>query len=423
MKRGKRIFKTMLILALTVAIAISSTGCLTVINNLNVRRELATELQKKYGENFIVHEAIYQLDSFIYDNSQYDCWCSPATNPEIIFSCIFDNRDASFADNYPESVISYLIKKETEKGFAELCGDSPIAVDVTLKWNYDDERGWEHISSIAPFTKASEITIKSYSEKYLEAKIFTVDIIVEKKQDAVDITALEKYINSHFEDSFYKIPINYRIRYTDKEHIERAKKQIADYSPYRDLEYVMAGEYPIIWFQYDKSNEYKFTYIEEESELTKPPKERSEFFNMEYVYNLEKADQEKLLELFDIKIPESQKDAYVFSFGFKEDDWETYNRDYHFDCFVIDFENVDSNKEFILHNSYRKEKFGNDSLSWNEECGTYHPSSDYHKYDEESIVTYRMKFYKKKLSGVRLTTDDERYKELYELFQNIKSRE
>ncbi len=276
----KRIFKTILILTLAVAIAVSSSGCITV---LQTEREahrmpiIQNMLCEKYGEEFVIHKVWHVgnggggngVPDFkalfdISDNGRYYATCSPKANEEILFEASIRADNTNLSDDYPHAVVKYLIKEELDRVLSKYAEN--YAMDITMyppsKYDSEDKK---FLETYVPFTRASDITIQSYSEKFLERSQASIDIIIEGDKHA-NADALQKLFDNDLKDSFHKMPLLFEFRFTSKEKVDQIKKELSEKNDY----YTSIREYPIIRFRYDESTDYKFRYNEKQSIYSKP---------------------------------------------------------------------------------------------------------------------------------------------------------
>ncbi len=132
--------------------------------------------------------------------------------------------------------------------------------------------------------------------------------------------------------------------------------------------------------------------------------------NYTFVYEIEKSVQEQILGLLNIKIPENEKDAYVFSFGYKK-----FSTNDNVSAFIIEIDGVDDYDSFFSYNKGRVKENGIDGLSLNEYNGLKYT-------DEESrlgisyYITYNDDFYDYN------NEESEISKKLKEIFDNLQSR-
>ncbi len=417
----KRIFKTLLILTLAVAIAVSSSGCITTAQILNIERcarrrpIIQNMLCEKYGEEFVIHKVRHEgsggggngVPNFkglfdFSDNGTYYATCSPKANEEILFETSIRADNTKFYDEYPHAVVKYLIKEELDRVLSKYTDNYVIDITMYPPSTYISE-DIKFLETYDPFTRASDITIQSYSEKFLERSQASIDIIIEGHEHA-NADALQKLFDNDLKDSFHKMPLLFEFRFTSKEKVDQIKKELSEKNDYSTT--ILSGEYPIIHFRYDESTDYKFWYNEKQSIYSKP-RGRYYFVQCKYVYDIKKEDQEQLLYILDINIPESEADAFVYSFGYTQ-----YTEKDQYTDFVIEIEDVNDYKNFFEYNELRVVKYGEDGKSQNEKIGEYNSEYD-KKYGTSHYITYKVKL---------LDYGDEakRSKKLKEIFERIK---
>lgn len=83
-----------------------------------------------------------------------------------------------------------------------------------------------------------------------------------------------------------------------------------------------------------------------------------------FVYDIGREKQEKILELFNVKIPENEKDAFLRSFGYRE-----HSSDDNAMLFMIEIDKVLDYEGFFAYNKGRVKENGLDGLSLNEYNG------------------------------------------------------
>lgn len=83
-----------------------------------------------------------------------------------------------------------------------------------------------------------------------------------------------------------------------------------------------------------------------------------------FVYDIGREEQGKILELFNVKIPENEKDAFLRSFGYRE-----HSSDDNAMLFMIEIDKVLDYEGFFAYNKGRVKENGLDGLSLNEYNG------------------------------------------------------
>lgn len=119
-----------------------------------------------------------------------------------------------------------------------------------------------------------------------------------------------------------------------------------------------------------------------------------------FVYDIGKDEQEKILELFNVKIPENEKDAFLRSFGYRK-----HSSDNKAMLFMIEIDKVLDYEGFFTCNKGRVKENGLDGLSLNEYNGRNYTEeeaklgTDYYityteliyDFDEEAETAQRLK--------------------------------
>ena len=375
----KRIFKTMLILALAVAIAVSSTGCLAIGFALQKERTARREtiihdmLCEKYGEEFIIHKVWHEGSrggmgvfnpKLLFDFSDFGTYyatCSPASNPDIIFEAQIGAEGKYQNEEYPHAIAKYLIKEELDKALSNYIDN--YAIDITMFtpsiYNSEDIK---FLETYEPFTKASDITIQSYSEKFLERSHASIDIIIEGHEYA-SAEALQKIWDESLKNSFHKMSLTFEFTFTSKENVDQIKKELSEKNDYSTS--IISDEYPVIHFRCNESTDYKFWYNEQLSLYIG----RYYHSGCQYVYDIKKEDEEQILDILDINIPENETDAFLYSFGYAQ-----YTKENPYTIFVIEIEDVNNYKRFFEYNACKSdnEKHGKNATEYDKKYGTSH---------------------------------------------------
>ncbi len=280
----KKTLTIILTLMLAIAIAVSTSGCSIIAGELGKEEEkrlILSLLNEKYGEEFIVHSIESQgsggngvpnlkaLFDFSGRYTSYNTICSPKSNEEILFEAYEREKGTVLYDDYPHAVVKHLIKEEVEKVISKYSDNYAVYVYFSppSAFNCEDEEwGREFLNTVTPFTKASDISIESYSEKYLETCFATVEIILcDEKYKSVE--AIKKMLDS-FEGSLYKMPVNINFYFTSKKKIDEINKMLTspEFSSisYRNEINAMTNR---ILFCYGKKTNYTFEYNEKLSKL------------------------------------------------------------------------------------------------------------------------------------------------------------
>ena len=273
----KKTFTIILTLILAAAIAVSTSGCINTgpIATEKHKQLMLSLLKEKYGEGFKVLTIKYDISSgfsggLAPGSGHYDAVCCPKSNEEILFKAsVCKNGTMISSDDYPHAVVKHLVKEEVEKVISEYSDN--YALDIYFrepsKYNCEDEEwGREFLNTVTPFTKASDITIESYSEKYLETS-FTNAYVIFDGNEYAEVESLQQILDNNFKTTFHKLPINIIFHFTNEAKVDKIKTMLEDPSTiYSDFRDDLVNEYPKIYFRHNKNTEYKFSF---QSELSK----------------------------------------------------------------------------------------------------------------------------------------------------------
>ena len=262
---------------LAIAIAVSTSGCINTgpIATEKHKQLMLSLLKEKYGEGFKVLTIKYDSSSgfsggLAPGSGHYDAVCCPKSNEEILFKAsVCKNGTMISSDDYPHAVVKHLVKEEVEKVISKYSDNYAVYVYFSppSAFNCEDEEwGRSFLKTVSPFTKASDISIESYSEKYLETCFATVEIILcDEKYKSVE--AIKKMLDS-FEGSLYKMTVNINFYFTSKKKIDEINKMLTspEFSSisYRNEINAMTNR---ILFCYGKKTNYTFEYNEKLSKL------------------------------------------------------------------------------------------------------------------------------------------------------------
>ncbi|MCM1102409.1 MAG: hypothetical protein NC079_08780 [Clostridium sp.] len=88
-------------------------------------------LKKKYGEEFIIHNAWDR------DQTRFYADCSPKDNRGVVFrACIYKNGKGVYGDEYPETVVALEVDEIFRDGFEEIFVEKPAISEDTVEKEY-----------------------------------------------------------------------------------------------------------------------------------------------------------------------------------------------------------------------------------------------------------------------------------------------
>lgn len=192
----KKFFRTILSLMLTVAIAVSTSGCMVITAKKKEedKGKILSLLKEKYGEEFEIRtiksenygggaNGVPNFDA-LFDFSgryiRYKVVCSPKANEEIVFEALAEGDGSKiFSDDYPQAVIEKKAKDMAEEIVSKYTDNFIVYTYVSAPNNDGgiDDDTWNKIINAEPFKSAEEITIENYVDKYYESTRLTLDII------------------------------------------------------------------------------------------------------------------------------------------------------------------------------------------------------------------------------------------------------
>ena len=268
----KRIFKTLLILTLAVAIAVSSSGCITTAQILNIercarRRPIMQDmLYEKYGEEFVIHEVRHEgsggggngVPNFkglfdFSDNGTYYAACSPKANEEILFEASIRADSTGLSDGYSQAVVEYQAKKIVDEVVSKYTDDYILYTYVSSPFKSPDidDATWEKVENAEPFTSAEQITIESYVDKYYDTTYLVINLFF--NDDIEDTKAFSEKVLDEINDKLNKLDTLALISYMDDE----LKKECSDYMKEKESEYDPRIS---ISYRYDSDCTYYYSY-------------------------------------------------------------------------------------------------------------------------------------------------------------------
>jgi len=182
----------------------------------------------------------------------------PKGNEEILFEAsVAANGTEVYSEDYPHAVVKHLIKEEVDKVISKYSDN--YALDIYFrKPDYlpNDNETREFLENVVPFTRASDITIESYSEKYLET-IFSHIYIVCQGTKYADAELAPEILNE-VNISLHKIPSKFSFYSSDNNMIEKCKLDIKEYNSFDlNTRNDLADSYAVLRFDCNKDTNYQ----------------------------------------------------------------------------------------------------------------------------------------------------------------------
>lgn len=271
---------------LAAAIAVSTSGCSIIAGELGKEKHkqlMLSLLNEKYGEEFVIHNfetknsggggnGVPNLD-YLFDFSgrfiSYHAICSPKANEEIIFEASIATNGSKVNEEYPHAVIKHLIKEEVEMAISKYSDNYAVYVYMSKpKSMHNDTKTQEYLESVVPFTKASDISIKSYNEKYLQTYLASIDIVLcDEKYKSVEAT--QKILDDNFKSSLYEMTTYFDFYFTSKDKVDKIKETLKKSGITPDSQYDkdIKAMNTKLEFHYNNETEYNFVYKEKYSKL------------------------------------------------------------------------------------------------------------------------------------------------------------
>ena len=273
----KKTFTIILTLILAAAIAVSTSGCINTgpIATEKHKQLMLSLLKEKYGEGFIVLTIKYDSSSgfsggLAPGSGHYDAVCCPKSNEEILFEAsVCKNGTMISSDDYPHAVVKHLIEEEVEKVISKYSDNYAVYVYMSKpKSMHNDTKTQEYLESVVPFTKASDISIKSYNEKYLQTYFASIDIVLcDEKYKSIEAT--QKILDDNFSSSLYEMDTVFYFYFTNENKVAKIKDILNNSGITPDSKY-SAEKYDIdceLVFRYTQDTNYAFKYADNLSEF------------------------------------------------------------------------------------------------------------------------------------------------------------
>ncbi len=274
----KKTLTIILTLMLAIAIAISTSGCMvmTTTKKEEHKSRILSMLKEKYGEEFeVLTVDVVNSSGFsgglISGRPRYKFTCSPVANKEVIFNVATMENDTTMSDDYPHAVVKHLIKEEVERVISKYSDNHAVYVYFSPPSEYnceDEEWGREYLKTVTPFTKASDITIKSYNEKYLQTYLASIDIVLcDEKYKSVEAT--QRILDDNFKSSLYEMTTYFDFYFTSKDKVDKIKETLKKSGITPDSQYDkdIKAMNTKLEFHYNDETEYNFVYKEKYSKL------------------------------------------------------------------------------------------------------------------------------------------------------------
>ncbi len=268
----KKFFTIILTLMLAIAIAVSTSGCINTgpIATEKHKQLMLSLLKEKYGEGFKVLTIKYDSSSgfsggLAPGSGHYDAVCCPKSNEEILFEAsVCKNGTMISSDDYPHAVVKHLVKEEVEKVISKYSDNYAVYVYMSKPDNMpNDTKTYEYLKSVIPFTKASDISIKSYNEKYLQTYFASIDIVLcDEKYKSIEAT--QKILDDNFSSSLYEMDTVFYYYFTNENKVAKIKDILNNSGITPDSKY-SAEKYGIdceLVFRYTQDTNYAFKYAD-----------------------------------------------------------------------------------------------------------------------------------------------------------------
>lgn len=184
--------RKLLSLLAALAIPLLLCGC------VNVRAEekkLAKALEEKYGEEFVVVDSIVTGGHPIYAGP-LEAVCYPKKNKDLLFIASYSiSNQCLYDDEYVQAIVREEAYAEMEEILSRYYTDFFLDVQV-----YQPPIDYGEIEKYPRFTNISDVSIKSYEEKYGEKTKIHFDVI----------TNIENFVDfNEIEDIFQEYTKNY----------------------------------------------------------------------------------------------------------------------------------------------------------------------------------------------------------------------
>ncbi len=274
----KKTLTIILTLMLAIAITVSTSGCINTgpIATEKHKQLMLSLLKEKYGEEFKVLTIKYDSSSgfsggLAPGSGHYDAVCCPKSNEEILFEAsVCKNGTMISSDDYPHAVVKHLVKEEVEKVISKYSDNYAVYVYMSKPDNMpNDTKTYEYLKSVIPFTKASDISIKSYNEKYLQTYFASIDIVLcDEKYKSVE--AIQKILDDNFKSSLYEMRTVFDFYFASNDKVDGIKSILSNSGITPDNQYyndINAINYHII-FHYNQETNYTFIYSDNLSKLS-----------------------------------------------------------------------------------------------------------------------------------------------------------
>lgn len=166
-KRNVRMGKQILAAAALLCACLLLAGCTT-------REEVVEKLlEKRYGEEFVVHKTWSSGDSY--------ATCSPKNNRDVVFEVRFSKDDGKiWNDRYVNAVVSFQISRKLEEELQEYFPGCYVHSNGDYR-DHDRYLSFSNIQSVTP---------EMYTERYPEES-FTVRVYVEREKLQQDMIEKE----------------------------------------------------------------------------------------------------------------------------------------------------------------------------------------------------------------------------------------
>lgn len=187
-------------------------GC-SALNKENAK-EITTELNKKYGEDFACKSIGNRLGTA--DKDTVTAYCYPESDPELLFQVIMNTDGELESDTYVSSYVSQILEKELAE---ELKGQNVTAHINASAYGYGDSKD---ISS------PKGLTIDGFIEKKPGAK-FTAMIIVDSNSDNGQLPTAIYEAYSNLASKYPQLVFGSQVRIIGDKDYEKCAKEMGEY--------------------------------------------------------------------------------------------------------------------------------------------------------------------------------------------------
>ncbi|MBQ8790362.1 MAG: hypothetical protein IJZ51_03510 [Ruminiclostridium sp.] len=270
----KKFFRTILSLMLTVAIAVSTSGCMviTAIKKEDHKNRILSMLKEKYGEEFEVLSIKRETSSgfsggLIPGRPSYDAVCCPVADKEVIFNASTMENDTTMSDDYPQAVIEKKAKDIAEEIVSEYTDDFIVYTYVSApsKTVSTDDSTWEKVKNATPYTSAEEITIENYVDKYFETSDLVLEIVI--CTEVSEKFAQHQKMLDELNLRLKKLKVLAQVYYCEEDTMKRCEKHIEEnkHNPRIYIDDILSNNSLCYIYYRRQETDYKWVFNESSS--------------------------------------------------------------------------------------------------------------------------------------------------------------